>query len=111
MRPDVRAATGVTGSLGVRRRTARPPPLARPLADRAAQRGGNAAGVQRLLRTRHSSVSSERSLKKRGGMAKSGARPGRDASGLAEETRSRLVQAAVGALHEVGFAGASAREI
>ena len=44
-------------------------------------------------------------------MAKSGARPGRDASGPAEETRSRLVQAAVAALREVGFTGASAREI
>src|SRR4051794_9497153 len=44
-------------------------------------------------------------------MAKSGARVGPQGTGAAGETRAKLVQAAVAALREVGFAGASAREI
>jgi AcrR family transcriptional regulator len=44
-------------------------------------------------------------------MAKAGPRSGPDRGARSAETRVALVNAAVAALHEVGFAGASAREI
>lgn len=44
-------------------------------------------------------------------MAKAGPRSGPDRGTRSAETRVALVNAAVAALHEVGFAGASAREI